>query len=341
MNGGESLNYYINRNFSCGKCKEFEGSRVISIVGADLAEKGRLLELICDVFGSAKHDKYYSPCDRDLPNAVYLHDIDTLIVCGYAGVNADRIMSRTYDISSVLGCRAAPVEEIVGYTMNQSRSYMQKHLDLLGMSDYLLREYIKNGAELLYADRIRAYASRKMAQLLEKRRLGGASVYRSISAIGCEGYRFVSIPDKTEVWRLCDRLIAAERCFVRAAAAAANKLGWDAVISGAVDLEHSPLHLYIPEADLLFVSESPLLPERFSGSRKISLERFYDSRLTASREHYSDFFGEYIRRMFNESALYARICMDIRNQGRKLLAPYISERAVSEIASDIVRNILC
>ncbi|MDD6279194.1 MAG: hypothetical protein PUA81_05330 [Oscillospiraceae bacterium] len=333
------MNYYTDRNFSCGKYREFENARTISIVGADIAEKGRIIEAVGEIFAESKPDFYFSPCDRELPYAVYLPDRNILVTGGYIKKAEEKITSRTYDISSVIGLKAAPAEEIVGYTMNQSRSYMQKYLDLLGMTDYLLREYVRNGSELLYQDRAEAYAARKISSMLEKRPVSGTAIHRSVSAITCEGYRFVKLPPETEVIRLSDRLLAAEQCFVKTAAAVACKLGYDVILSGAVDLIHSPIHLYIPGASLLFISESPLLPERFPECKKISLERFYSRGLTASREHYSDFFGEYIRRMFSESALYARICMDIRSQGRKLLAPFISEQSVSVLAAEIIQSL--
>jgi len=44
--------------------------------------------------------------------------------------------------------------------------------------------------------------------------------------------------------------------------------------------------------------------------------------------------------MLSEAILYSRICMDIKNQGRKLMIPYISEKKSADIASEIVSNIL-
>lgn len=217
---------------------------------------------------------------------------------------------------------------------------MGKSLELLGIADLLLKEYVKNGEELLRINRLCSYAKRKLTVMLEGRDCKGSERYKSVSAVTCSGYRFAELSPGSRIIRVYDRFIAASRIFVRAASSAANKLGYDTIISAAVDCEHAPLHLLIPDANLIFVTETDILPSGFDGKEKISLERFYSKELLCSREHYVSFFGDYIRKMYNEASLYARICMDIKNQGRKLLMPYISEKEAEEIAAEIVYGIL-
>lgn len=336
----ENLSFFTDRNYNCGKYREFDGARLYNIVGPDLAEKGKTLLIIAEIFSEMECQFYYSPYERKLPCAIYIPKLKIVAASSYNKYSADSFKSRTYDISRIIGEKSSAVEAIAGYTMNQSISYMQKSLDMLGIADILLKEYIKNGRELVNADKITAYARRRIAAALEKREGKGRIIRRSISAITCGGYHFADIPNDTRIIRLFDRYIAASSIFAESAASAANKLGYDAVISRAADSENAPLHLYIPQGKLLFVSETPVLPEHFTDSRRISMERFYNRDLLASREHDKEFFGEYIKRLYNESALYARICMDIKSQGRKLLMPFVSEKSASGIAAEIVNDIL-
>lgn len=283
---------------------------------------------------------YYSPYERTLPCAVYIPELNALVASSYNDYSASKLTTRYYDIGRIIGSSCVPMEEIVGYTMNQSSSYMGKSLELLGVADLLLKEYIKNGEELLKMSRLGGYVRRKISGMLESRENKGRESRKSVSSISCSGYRFAELPEDIRIIRIYDRFIAASRFFVRSASAAANKLGYDTIISPAVDSEHAPLHLMIPDAGLFFVTENDILSSGFESKEKISLERFYSKELLCSREHYVSFFGDYIRKMYNESALYARICMDIKNQGRKLLMPYISEKAAEEIAAEIVYGIL-
>lgn len=275
-----------------------------------------------------------------LPRALYLPEFNSLVACSYNANLAERLTSRHFDIGKSLENSVSPIEEIIGYTMNQSQSYMQKSLELVGIADILLKEYIKNGAELLRADKIKNYARRKIATLLNGRKNTGREYSKSISAISCSGYRFTELPDDFTVIRLADDYIAASQLFVKTASHMANRLGYNTIVSRAVDSENAPLHLMIPDIKTVFISESAILKTKFSNSTRIGLERFYNQNLLASRQHYITFFEEYIRKMYNEAALYARICMDIKNQGRKLLMPFISDKPATEIASEIIYGIL-
>lgn len=267
-------------------------------------------------------------------------ELNTLAVSGYNSCCAEKLNSRTYDISSIISSEAAPVEEIIGYTLEQSKAYSCKSLELIGIADLLLREYIKNGAELLKSDRLKFYAKKKISAMLTERTSPGENRYRSVSAITCSGYRFTSLPEEYRIIRLCDNYIAASSLFVRSAAREANRLGYDTVISRAVDSEYSPVHLIIPEAKIAFISESGIFESRFSESSRLNLERFYSSGLLTSREHDISVFGEYIRKMYNEAILCARLCTDIKGQGRKLLMPFVSRKKAVEIASEIIESIL-
>lgn len=275
-----------------------------------------------------------------LPCALYLPEFGSLVACSYNAHMSERLTSRYFDIGKALDSGAVPIEEIVGYTMNQSRTYMQKSLELIGIADLLLREYVKNCLDLLKAEKLRNYAARKMNSMVSEHKTGGVEKERSISAITCGGYRFAELPADYRIIRLDDDFMAASRLFVKTASKTANKLGYDTIVSRAVDSESSPLHLIIPGMKTAFVSESAILKTRFADSDRIGFERFYSRSLLTSREHYVSFFGEYIRKMYSEAALYARICMDIKNQGRKILMPFISEKTAAEIASEIVYGIL-
>lgn len=337
----EKLHFFTDRSYRCGKYPEFENVRLYNIVGPDLAEKGHIIHIISDIFSESPQILYYSPFERTLPCAVFLPETGTLTACGYNRYSAERISSRFFDSGKMIENGAGPVEEIVGYTMNQSRAYMQKSIELISVADLLLREYIRNGAELVKTDKLRGYAKRKLTSMLGRGRgRNGTETYKSISAITCGGYRFAQMPEDFKVIRLCDSYIAASQLFVKTASKAANRLGYDTIVSRAVDSENAPLHLVIPDIKTVFVSESSILKTGFSDCPMIGFDRFYSSSLLSSREHYISFFGEYIRKMYNEAALYARICMDIKNQGRKLLMPFVSGKAASEIASEIVYSIL-
>lgn len=337
----EKLHFFTDRSYRCGKYTEFENVRLYNIVGPDLAEKGHIIHIISDIFSESPQILYYSPYERTLPCAVFLPETGTLTACGYNLYSAERITSRYFDSGKIIENGAGPIEEIVGYTMNQSSAYMQKSIELIGIADLLLKEYIGNCAEFLKTDKLRGYAKRKLTSMLGGGKgRSGTETCRSISAITCGGYRFTQFPDDFKVIRLCDDNMAASQLFVRAASKTANKLGYDTIVSRAIDSENAPLHLVIPDMKTVFVSESAILKTGFSDVPIISLDRFYSRSLLSSREHYISFFGEYIRKMYNEAALYARICMDIKNQGRKLLMPFVSDKAASEIASEIVYGIL-
>lgn len=337
----EKLCFFTDRSYCCGKYQEFENVRLYNIIGPDLAERGHIIHIVSDIFSESQQELYYSPFERMLPCALFLPETGTLTACGYNSYSSERLSGRYFDAGRIIENRAAPVEEIVGYTMSQSRAYMRKSIELTGIANLLLKEYIRNGAELLQTDKLRSYAGRKLTSMLGGVRNGqGRETCRSISAITCGGYRFAPLPENFRIIRLCDDFMAASRIFVRAASRTANKLGYDTIISRAVDSEHAPLHLVIPETETIFVSESAILKTRFESSPKIALGRFYSRSLLSSREHYISFFSEYIRKMYSDAALYARICMDIKNQGRKLLMPFVSEKAASEIASEIIYGIL-
>lgn len=309
-------------------------------MGAELAEKGQIILITADIFSEYERILFYSPFERQLPCGLYLPDFNTLIAAGINVHIAERLSDRYFDIGRALNEKSSPVEEIVGYTMNQSRAYMNRSLELMGAAELLLREYMKNGRELLKTERLRSYAGRKISSMISERKKGGSELYRSISAVTCSGYRFAGLPEDYRIISLDDRLGAASSVFVKAASRAANRLGCNTIISRAVDSESAPLHLIIPELKTAFISDSELLPAKLDFSEKISLDRFYSRSLLISREHDTEFFCEYIRKMYSEAALYARICMDIKNQGRKILMPCVNEKAASEIASEIVHCIL-
>lgn len=338
----DNLHFFTDKNFNCGKYREFDSIRIYNLVGADLAEKGKILLIAADIFSDTTKLLYYSPYENELPCALYLPELRSLIACSYNSYSAEKLSARSFDIGRVLdGTRAPFAEEIAEYTMNQSCTYMTRSLNLIGVADILLREYVKTGAELLRHEKLYSYAVRKTASLLEKREGIGSHQSKSLSAITCRGYRFAEIPADYRVIRLCDNYIAASVLFVRTASKTANRLGYNTIISRAVDSEHSPLHLMIPAAKVLFVSEqASILSTRFPSAPRINLERYYNRELLGSREHTVSFYSEYIHKLYNESALCARVSMDIKNQVRKLLLPHISEKATEEIAAEIVSCIL-
>lgn len=338
----DNLHFFTDKNFNCGKYREFDSVRLYNIVGADLAEKGKILLIAADIFSDTPKIFYYSPYEKELPCALHLPELNSLIACSYNAYSAEKLSCRSFDIGRVLDGTGAPlVEEIAEYTMNQSRTYMTRSLNLIGVADILLKEYVKAGAELLRSAKLSGYASRKTASLLEKREGTGHTHVKSVSAVTCRGYCFTELPADFRIIRLCDNYIAASNAFVKTAAKTANGLGYCTVISRAVDSEHSPLHLIIPEAKVIFVSEqAAILGNRFPEAEKINLERYYNRELLDSREHTVSFHSEYIRKLYNEAALCARVSMDIKNQGRKLLLPHISEKITGEIAAEIVSCIL-
>jgi hypothetical protein len=148
------------------------------------------------------------------------------------------------------------------------------------------------------------------------------------------------LPEEYTVIRLCDNLFAASALFAQTASSAANTMGYDTVISKAVDTENSPMHLIIPEIRTAFLSESEIFKNKSAVNRKLNLNRFYIPEFLEARAHSSEFCGECIKKLLDEAALYARICMDIKNQGRRLIEPYISEKDLSDIASEIVYTIM-
>lgn len=336
----DNIHYFIDRNFKCGKCSDFNNVRLYNIVGADLAEKGQILLIIADILSECKKEIYYSPYERMLPCALYLSEFNTLIASDYNNYNAEKLTNRYFDIGRVFKATASPIEEIVGYTMNQSNTYMYKSMELMGITDLLMKEYVKNGTELLKTDKLKNYAKRKMALMLEKNKCIGKESFKPISAITGNGYRFIELPKNHIIIKLSDNFIAASRMFVQTASKAANKLGHDTILARAVDIENSPLHLIIPDIKTIFVSDSQIFSSKHIQGNKICLERFYYESMLESRSHDISFFGEYIRKSINEAALYAGICTDIKNQGRKLLVPFISESETAEIASEIVYSVL-
>lgn len=338
----DNLHFYTDKNFNCGKYREFENVRLYNMVGADLAEKGKILLITAEIFSDTPKVFYYSPFESELPCALYLPELNSLIASGYNAYSAERLSCRSFDVGSILDETRIPlVEKIAEYTMDQSRTYMMKSLDLIGIADLLLKEFIKNGSELLRRERLTAYAARKAASLLEKREGTGSAEVKSVSAITCHGYCFAGHFENYRVIRLCDNYISASRVFVQTFSKIANRFGYDTILSRAVDSEFAPMHLMIPEAKLMFVSEqSMLFGIRFPEASKINLERYYSRELLESREHGVTFYCEYIRKLYNEAATCARVSMDIKNQGRKLIMPFISEKKTDEIASEIISCIL-
>ena len=336
----DCLHFFTDRNFSCGRYPEFDSVRLYSLVGAELAEKGQIILIAADIFSEYERILFYSPFERQLPCGLYLPDFNTLISAGCNVHIAERLSARYFDIGRALNGKSSPVEEIAGYTMNQSNAYMNRSLELMGAAELLLKEYMKNGRELLKADKLRSFAARKVASMISERKKGGTELYRSVSAVTCSGYRFAEFPEDYRIICLEDCIGAASSAFVKSASKAACRLGCNTIISRAVDSESAPLHLIIRELKTAFISDSELLPAKMKFSEKISLNRFYSRGLLVSREHDTDFFREYIRKMYSEAALYARICMDIKNQGRKILMPFVNEKTASEIASEIVHCIL-
>lgn len=336
----DRLHFFTDKPFWCGKYPEFENVRLFNIVGPGLEEKGKIIHILSEIFSESRQELYFSPYDRSSPCALYLPEQNCLAACGFPVHNEEKLSCRFFDISRILRSDLSPAEEIVGYTMSQSRAYMERSLELIGIADILFREYIRHSSELLRIEELKSYAVRKMRSLLTKRETAGYERVRALSAITCGGYRFANPAENFTVIRLCDDHTAASRSFVKAASAAANKMGYDTVVSYAADSVSAPMHLLIPDAGLVFYSESELLGTKLVTSKKLSLNRFYYHRLLESREHSLSFLGEYIRKIYSESALNARICMDIKNQGRKLLAPYVSGDEASEIASEIIYGIL-
>ena len=335
------MHFFTDKPFNCGKYTEFKNARLYSIVGADLAEKGKIIQIISEIFSECRQELYFSPFERRIPCALYLPELNSLVACNYNESMHSGTMTRYYDSSRVMSGSFSAIEEIFSYTMAQSRMYMEKSLDLIGITDLLFKEYVRNGTELLERDKLKNYAYRKISSMLDRKK-GGAAVYsKAVSAVTCGGYRFAEFPEDYTIIRLCDDYIAASRCFVKTASDTANKLGYETIVCHAVDSENAPLHLVIPEAKTAFLSDSQVLPiKQFEESRRVGLVRFYESQIMESREHYITFSGGYIKKMLSEAILYSRICMDIKNQGRKLMIPYISEKKSADISSEIVSNIL-
>ncbi len=338
----ENLHFFTDKNYNCGNCREFDRVNLYNIVGADLAEKGKILLITAEIFSDTPKIFYYSPYEKELPCAVYLPELNSLIACSYNACPTERLRCRSFDIGRILdSARMTLAEEIVEYTMNQSHTYMTKSLNLIGVADLLLKEYTKTVTELIKKDKLKSYAVRKVSSLLERKEGKGSTAQKLVSAISCRGYRFSDDFSDYRIIRLCDEYISASSVFVKTASHTANRLGYDTIISKAVDSEHSPVHLLIPEAKTIFVSEqAAILGVRFPETQKINLERYYNRELLDSRRHSVDFYSEYIHRLYNEAALCARISTDIKNQGRKLLMPYISEKITGEIAAEIVSCIL-
>lgn len=336
----DRLHFFTDKPFWCGKYPEFENVRLFNIIGPGLEEKGKIIHILSDIFSESRQELYYSPYDRSFPCAVYLPEHNCLAVSGFPVRGEEKLSCRYFDIARILRSDISPAEEIVGYTMSQSNAYRERSLELISVADLLLREYLRSSREVLRSEELKSYAIRKIRSMLEKRDTAGTERVRALSAITCCGYRFANPSGDFTVMRLCDDYMAASRCFVKAASAAANKMGYDTIISYAADSGCSQMHLLIPEAGLMFYSESEVLRSGLATEKKLSLNRFYSRELLDSREHSLSFLGEYIRKIYSEAALNARICMDIRNQGRKLLSPYASADEASEIASEIVYGIL-
>ncbi|MBQ8297721.1 MAG: hypothetical protein IJX77_08070 [Ruminococcus sp.] len=271
---------------------------------------------------------------------MYLPELNSLVASGLSEQCRGGITSRYFDAGRILTGDFSGVEEIVGYTMEQSREYAERSQELISIADLLLREYIGSVSDNLRTDSLKSYTVRKVKSLLGKCGKEGRESARAVSAITCNGYRFGKLPEDWKVIRLKDDHIAASRVFVKMASKTANKLGHDTMVSHSVDSENAPLHLLIPGIRTAFISESDILKTKFTDTPKINLNRFYGSALLASCNCRGAFFGEYIRKIYCESVLYARIGSDLKNQGRRLLLPYISEKAAAEIASEIVYGIL-
>lgn len=315
--------------------------RIYSLAGADLAEKGRIIHMISEIFCQFRQEIFISPFERSLPYAVYIPELNSLVTSVCSNHFQGRLKNRYYDIGQILTANLSPVEEIIGYTMSQSFTYMKKSLELLSISNLLMKAYAESTSELLDIGRLKSYAKRKIGKMIGMKSGGiGKEYYRSVSAITCGGYRFAEFPADYRLIRLSDEYFAASEICVRTMSETANKLGFDTIVSRAVDTLNAPMHLMIPAVKTAFLSESKILGTKVTEGARLNLNRFYSQRLLGSSEHYTEFYGEYIRKMLSESALYARICMDIKNQGRKLLLPYISEKVSSEIASEIMHQIL-
>jgi hypothetical protein len=333
----DNINFY-----SCGISENFKENNPLThfyfLNGADLSQKGQCIAVIADVLGEKNAELYFSPFDDNLPCAAFFPRLNAFIGSDCSGIPSNSLNCRYYDIGCVITSNPLPIREVVGYTFSQSNLYAEKSLQFITIADLLLKELRRISREALIRSRLEAYASRKLSSFLSKINKSGYLRYKSISAICPYGYKFADIPQNYKVILLKDELISASVLFVKYASEYAQKLGFDVIISKAVDSPNSPLHLIIPEAKIIFISESKIFPCGLNGE-KFNLNRYYEDCSASAAVHHIEFLSEYISKIYSESAVYASISCDIKNQGRKILLPFINDSPIGDIASDIIFDI--
>ena len=330
---------YHNTSFFADSSMKFpDNARICSIIGSDLAEKGFIIRLIGEIFADLDRQTWYSPFEEKLPQAIYFPKLKTVVQASTDSISGEKLSTKTWDIGSVFTDNMPDISNAADYIYDQSCEYHERSLELLSVAGTLIREYRRSGKELIASAKIRALA-RETSSLPE---LGKTSsiINMSFSAVTCNGIRFTEMPDNTQVTLLHDSFSAASDCFIKAAAAEASQRGYDAIISRSFDCSGAPLHLYIPEAGRLFVSDAFMPEGIFKNAGSLSLERYYPTAVISSAIRQNAVLKDCIMRIIAESALCARICSDIKIQRRKLLEPYISTPAAADIAADIVSSIL-
>lgn len=333
----KQLCFFADVNCYSDFLDESNGIHLYYLKGADFEEKGQCIQIIAEILKDSDYSLYYSPYEKNLPCGLYIPEYKSFITSDNCEPNT-KMNCKYYDISQILTDTPHPIKEIIGYTMNQSNSYHQRSEELIKVADILLKEYLRLSREALHKNRLEGYTVRKISSMLPKLSKKGSKSCKSISGISCSGYKLTEFPDDYNIINLNDDYLAASKLFVSIGSLCANKLGYDTIISKAVESESSPKHLIIPEARLAFVSNSQIFPNKYS-HEKINLNRYYTQESLIALEHYISFFRDFIIKTYKEAVLYARICFDIKNQGRKILMPFINDAPVSKIAADIIYDI--
>ena len=336
---GQNMYFFTDRCFSCGRSDVFNGARIFSITGCDAAEKHCMIRLISEIFREYPQNIYFSPFEKHLPDAVHFPQLGAIVICSPDSIMAESISARTYDMNQLIHIEPSAAG-IIGYTMEQSSRYRSRALELLGITDMLLHQYSDIGKEFVAHDRLKYFAVRKAGSLLPDLEKPGSSIKRPVSALTCSGYRFAGIPDDFRLISLRCQFPSASDVFITAFAREAMRRGHDIIISHAADSLHSPMHMTIPGQKLMIVSEPEYLCAKPAVPGSISLDRFYPLSVRSALRREVRTYGKYIRSLAEEMILCSRMCADIRDQGRKLISPYIPAHAAEDTAADIVSCIL-
>lgn len=315
--------------------------RTLNLSGAADSEKGRIIQTVSDILSDFKQQLFYSPFKGISPSGLYLPELKMLIGCEPAGKIMPGFSDRSIDVSRVLKKQPEINAAVADYTLNQSNVYRNKTCYLMWIISLLLNEYISCTSDLLDCDKLKNYALRRFRKiLLEKNGFPGKNFLRSLSAVTSTGYRILDIPTECRIYLINDPFISASEKFIRTISSAANSAGYDTYTSHAIDVENSPLHLFIPELKMIFISSSPILEGNCKFHEKINLTRFYNTQLLPECEHQAEFYADIIKRFIGETAVNIKICSDLFSQCSRLISPYISKNTSDSIAAEIVYEII-